>query len=129
MLNAPDAADLLTIARETLLKSVLPVLPEEKLYPVLMIANAMAVAARETAQRQPLYADELAEFEGFYGKNSEAGAEQLEERLLAFNRRLARDARSGRFEGGDALRFRNLLERLVRARLQVSNPKYLASTS
>jgi plasmid stabilization system protein ParE len=79
-----------------------------------------------------LNAAELAEFEAFYCESACNGAdqaEQAEERLLAFNRRLARDARSGRFEGREALRFRALLERQVRARLRVGNPKYLASTS
>jgi hypothetical protein len=128
MLNDPDAADLLAIARETLLKSVLPSVPEDKRYPVLMIANAMAVAGRETTQRQPLYVAELAELEAFYGSENIAGAaREPEQRLLALNRRLARDARNGRFEGKDALQFRALLERQVQARLRVSSPKYPAS--
>ena len=128
MLNQPDAPDLLAVARETLLKTVLPAVPEDKRYPVLMIANAMAVAGRETTQRQLLDAAELAALEAFYGDNGVGESAQTPaERLMAFNRRLARDARAGRFDDKDNLRFRALLDRQVRARLNVSNPKYLAS--
>ncbi len=42
------AHELLEIARQTLLEQVLPVLPGELRYPALMIANAMAIAARES---------------------------------------------------------------------------------
>ena len=125
MLNAPDASDLLAIARETLLKSVLPTVPEDQRYPVLMIANAMAIAGREAAQRKAASAAELAEFEAFYGIAAGEGAPR--ERLLAYNRRLARDARAGRFEGVKTMQFRALLEKQVRARLQIGNPKYFAS--
>jgi hypothetical protein len=124
MLNAPDAVNLLTIARETLLKAILPGLPEEKLYPVLMIANAMAIAAREAASREGARDVELADLEAFYG-DAEAAAGNAEERLVALNRRLARDARAGHFHGVAETRFRALLERQVRARLLVSNPKHL----
>ena len=124
MLNAPDAANLLTIARETLLKSLLPMLPSDARYPALMIANAMAAAGRETAQREASNAAELAAFEEFYGEALTRGDPQ--ERLHEFNRRLARDARVGRFEGSGEMELRALLERQVRARLKVSNPKCLA---
>ncbi len=126
MLNAPDAVNLLTIARETLLKTILPGLPEEKLYPVLMIANAMAVAAREAANWEGARDAELADLEAFYG-DAEAAAGNPDGRLVALNRRLARDARAGRFHGVAETRFRAVLERQVRARLRVSNPKYLTS--
>jgi hypothetical protein len=125
MLNAPDGVNLLTIARETLLKTILPGLPEEKLYPILMIANAMAVAAREAAHREEVRDAELADLEEFYGDTA-APAGNPDERLVSLNRRLARDARAGRFHGVAETRFRAVLERQVRARLRVSNPKYLA---
>ena len=124
MLNAPDATELLAIARETMLKTIVVDLPQEKLYPALMIANAMAIAGREAAQAGALLRAELSELETFYGDAADAAATP-EERLLDLNRRLAQDARAGRFEGAEeAVRFRALLERQVRMRLRISNPKY-----
>jgi hypothetical protein len=45
-MDISDAADLLAIARETLLGELVPALPNERRYAALMVANAMAIAAR-----------------------------------------------------------------------------------
>ncbi|MBT8766711.1 DUF6285 domain-containing protein [Metapseudomonas boanensis] len=47
MSRLPDATDLLVTAREALLRRLLPSLPEALHYEARMIANAMAIAARE----------------------------------------------------------------------------------
>jgi arginine/ornithine N-succinyltransferase beta subunit len=47
MRDISDADDLLATAREALLAEVLPALPKEARYVALMIANVMAIAARE----------------------------------------------------------------------------------
>lgn len=47
MLEKPDGADLLATAREVVLKELLPALPPEKAFAARMVANAMAIAARE----------------------------------------------------------------------------------
>ncbi len=47
-MTQPNAHQLLEIARATLLEQLLPALPGELRYPALMIANAMAIAARES---------------------------------------------------------------------------------
>jgi len=47
MSDIPDAADLLETARDALLSDLLPALPKERRYVGLMVANAMAIAARE----------------------------------------------------------------------------------
>ena len=49
MSDIPDATELLAIARSTLLEKLLPSVPEDLRYDALMIANAMAIAAREHA--------------------------------------------------------------------------------
>lgn len=49
MLEAPDAADLLATARDSLLQKLLPALPPELHYEARMAANAMAIAARAMA--------------------------------------------------------------------------------
>lgn len=46
----PEAAPLLEAAREVLLAELLPALPAEKQLAARMIANAMAIAAREARQ-------------------------------------------------------------------------------
>ena len=47
MSDISDAADLIETAREALLSGLLPSLPKECRYVGLMVANAMAIAARE----------------------------------------------------------------------------------
>src|SRR3546814_14117978 len=47
MNNRPHGNELLTVARRVLLDDLLPLLPADKTYDVLMIAHAMAIAARE----------------------------------------------------------------------------------
>jgi len=49
MTDICDAADLLETARESLLGHVLPGLSGEQRYMALMVANALAIAAREAA--------------------------------------------------------------------------------
>ena len=49
MLERPDAAGLLEAARDVLLRELLPQLPESKRFEARMVANAMAIAGRETA--------------------------------------------------------------------------------
>jgi Domain of unknown function (DUF6285) len=128
VLNLPDAADLLTTARETLLKVLLPDLPPEKRYDALMVANAMAIAAREAAQAEAIRRAECAELEAFYQDDAPRLDDPSEDRLLVLSRRLAQDARAGRFDAAGEHRLRALLERQVEARLRVSNPKYLGNS-
>ncbi|MBZ0248205.1 MAG: DUF6285 domain-containing protein, partial [Burkholderiales bacterium] len=45
----PGAADLLAIARETILGEIAPALPEPQRYAALMAANALAIATRDLA--------------------------------------------------------------------------------
>ncbi|TEA78610.1 DUF6285 domain-containing protein [Allopusillimonas ginsengisoli] len=49
MSNRPYGNELLDVARRSLLDKVLPAVSEDKVYDVLMVANAMAIAARELA--------------------------------------------------------------------------------
>jgi hypothetical protein len=59
MRDIPDAADLLATARDTLVNELLPLLPREQRYTGLMIANCLAVAAREQEKRSDAEDDEL----------------------------------------------------------------------
>ncbi len=95
----PGGEDLLRVARDTLLETLLPQLPAESHYTARMVANAMAIAARSLS-RSP--------------------APDVEEHDMA---RLAADIRAGRHDGDPALAGR--LREITRARLAVSNPRVL----
>lgn len=101
--NLPTGADLLAIARETLLKEVLPAAGADTRYTLLMIANAMAIAAREAEAADP-------------------PAFECDDRALA------RRIRDGEYDAADAKQAEMLayLRQSVNARLRVSNPKALS---
>lgn len=106
----PQAPDLLATAREVLLNDLLPALPPDKAFAARMVANAMAIAAREATQ------------------------DAWEPAMLARMAALAGDPhafaaaiREGRFDHGtaDHARAAALLDDMTRARCAVSAPKAL----
>jgi len=128
MKNLPAGADLLAIARRTLISELRPLLGESARYTLAMVANAMAIAAREIEAGERPAREALARLDALFGVAARAltGA-ALHDALREHDRRLARDIRAGAFdEDGD--RRRALIEHLresVEARLRVSNPKGL----
>lgn len=128
MNNLPDGADLLAIARETLLSELRPLLPASASYTVAMIANAMAVAAREAEAGEKPLLDALARLKRLYDEPArDVHGDALHAAIAEQERRLARDIRNGRFDDGGDLQ-RDLLNHLresVAARLRVSNPRSL----
>lgn len=126
MRNSPDAADLLRVTRETLLNELLDALPEERRYAARMAANALAMAAREAETGEADLVKELRLLAELYGEDvvQSAGA-NLHERIAKMNKRFARDIRDGIFDGACAPGVQALLMDQVRARLAISNPKYL----
>ena len=124
MNDRPDATELLEIARRTLLDDVLPRLPDDLRYPALMIANAMAVAAREHAAGDVAASAELARLQALYGEPRAAlGGSALHTALNRYNQRLATDIRAGRCDGWAGLR--EHLAQTTTAKLAVANPKAL----
>jgi len=124
MNDRPDAAELLEIARRTLLDEMLPRLPQDLRYSALMIANAMAIAARERAGGDADASAELARLQTFYDAPQQALAGRaLAEALIEYNRRLAADIRAGRCD--DRAGLRDHLERATADKLRVSNPQAL----
>ena len=91
----PDGAELLRVARAELLEDLLPHLPPARHYAARMVANAMAIAAREMKSRP-------------WGIG-EAG--------------LAAEIRAGRHDDSPATL--EALTALTRARLEISNPRVL----
>lgn len=116
--ETPDTAELLALARQTLLDELLAALPEDKRYAARLVANAMAIAAREVeggAAARQAAGEALCRL---YGEPVDAA------RLEPLRRRLAQDIRAGAFDG--AARVHALLRDDVRARLALSNPKAAA---
>lgn len=104
----PGAADLLATARDVLLNDLLPALPAEKAFAARMVANAMAIAAREAAQDTAWEATVLA------GMGGDAGT-------------FAAAIRAGRHDPGTPAHAQAaaLLDDLTRARCAVSAPRAL----
>jgi len=92
----PAGAELLRVARASLLESLLPLLPAESHYTARMVANAMAIVARELEQPSAASVPDAA--------------------------RLASEIREGRHDAGEIAA---LLREITRARLAVSNPRLL----
>lgn len=117
--DRPDGAELLRQARRGLLDELLGALPEDKRYPALMVASAMAIALRELEAGEQRDAQRLA-LEAILGPGQ---GEDLDGILLSLRRRLAEEIRAGKRDAAPALHA--LLEKDARARLAISNPKLL----
>jgi hypothetical protein len=128
MTDKPDAAALLEEARRTLLESLLPLLPSEHRYDGLMVANAMAIAARETGRGETALREAVQRLEALFPEPA-GDSQDLRARLLALERRLARELRAGRYDAAGSRRqaVADYLRWSVSARLRVSNPKALPS--
>jgi hypothetical protein len=119
MHDLPTGPGLLALARDVLLRDLMPLLPQEAHLEARLVANSMAIAEREAAAGERPTQEILRELEKLYG---EAGSEKLG--LLA---RLARDLRVGALETAAAREHhaRHILWRLVIAKLRSANPRFL----
>ena len=126
MKTQPNAADLLAIARSTLLDKLLPGLPEELRYDALMIANAMAIASREHAGADQAMHAEFARLQKLLGETSETPAgPALATSLASLNQRLASDIRVGGFDDKARKALLDHLEKTSADELAISNPRAL----
>lgn len=113
----PAGAELLHVARETILAELLPRLPAEAHYAARMAANAIGIAARELEGAGGNDADELARIEALL-------PESKGQSLRDANRLLAAAVRAGRFDEPRAQKALDEHLRLVtESRLAVSSPK------
>lgn len=126
MNNAPEGAELLRVAQKVLRERLLPGISGEQRYEALMVANAMAIAARELEAGESDLREELRILTELYGETtvSQSGSSN-KDKVVSLNKRLARDIRSGVMDGACAQGVRALLKAQVTARLRISNPKYL----
>ena len=127
MPDRPNGAELLEIARQVLRQELLPLIPEEHKLDALMVANTMAIAARELESGEAQRRETLTDLAGLYGEAPRPGEEAV--MLAELTKRLANDIRAGKFDtGGDAAHVHAILFAAVRRRLAVSNPRYLAAS-
>ena len=126
MSDIPDATELLAIARSTLLDSLLPRVPEELRYDALMIANVMAIAAREHTAGDAAMQAEVVRLAALLKEQCEprAGVELISARS-DLNRRLAAHIRAGAFDDRDRAVLLDHLAQTAAGELAVSNPRAL----
>jgi hypothetical protein len=126
MSDIPDATELLAIARSTLLDRLLPRVPEELRYDALMIANVMAIAAREHTAGDAAMQAEVVRLAALLKEQCEprAGVELISARS-DLNRRLTARIRDGRFDDRDRAALLDHLAQTAADELAVSNPRAL----
>jgi hypothetical protein len=117
--DKPAAADLLETARALLRDELIEHLPASQKLNGLMIANAMAIAARELAEAPALEGEAEAEMRFIYAESEDVD-------LATLTRRMSRDIRNGRFDENEGV-YRSLLEN-TRKRIAISNPRYLEAS-
>jgi hypothetical protein len=129
MTDRPDGVALLEEARRTLLETLLPLLPPERRYDGLMVANAMAIAAREAGQGDILLRESVKLLAALFPASAAATSENLRAQLPELEARLAREIRAGLCDAPGPRRdaVRDYLRRSAIARARVSNPKALSS--
>lgn len=114
MREQPDGAALLAMARDVLRKELLPLLPKERAYEALMIANAMGIAERQLQQGEAAGREEMQALHALLQQDGDA---------LALNRVLAKKVRAGAMD--DNAEAQRLLWRGVVQRVRESAPKAL----
>jgi len=133
MRDQPTGDQLLDTARALLREELMPALPADKRHTALMIANAMAIAARQLRNGDAPERDELANLARILclpADHGDAPPAALRERLIERNRELCRWIRGGRTDAG-RLRdtVRQHLLRTTRRKLEESNPKALGGAA
>src|SRR5262249_5101412 len=112
----------------TLLEALLPLLPPDRRYDGLMVANAMAMAAREAGQGDAALREEVSRLSMLLQVPGTARSHpDLPVQLLELERRLVEEIRAGLHDSASARRgaVRDYLRWSTVARLRISNPKAL----
>lgn len=117
MQDGPDAPTLLRIARDTLIRTLLPALAGERRYAGLMIARALAIALRELADDGAAAAAEQVRL---FARYPDAPPDAS---LDALRRRLVADIRAGAAD--DDAEVTALIRDQVRDRLALTRPETL----
>jgi hypothetical protein len=126
MSDISDAADLTETARALLLRDLLPALPAELRYSAHMIANAMAIAAREHRLGADAAANEAARLARLLANIEGARVTDAHDRrdLRALRRAVCDAIRNGAFDGSEhAATLATALLDTAHERVAISNPK------
>lgn len=129
-MDISDAADLLAIARETLLDELVPALPKERRYAALMVASALAIAAREHrlgADARRDEAERLRRLMQDAGRSPRASVGVDTPDALAALRMAVRDAiRAGAFDApSPKAALVAALQQIAADQVAIANPKAL----
>ena len=113
--EAPEGPSLLATARDALVQEILPKLSGTDAFTARMIANAMAIAARETAQT------------GAWVEETRATMQRLTGATEAPDRALAAAIRAGAYDPGSAhhAEVAAMLRDAARLRCAISAPRVL----
>ena len=104
MRERPTGEELLIIARKVLREDLMPLLPEERRYDALMVANAMAIAARQISFGDAPERREWQDLADLLGETvQENGATAMSDALGDLYRRLGAKIRNGEFDPGTPL--------------------------
>jgi uncharacterized protein DUF6285 len=146
MRDLPTGPALLALARDVLLRDLMPLLPQAAHLDARLVANSMAIAEREAMSGERSAQGMLRELERLYGDDvtlthparraesplpriageghERSDADEAEEALL---RRFAQDLRGGLFEEGQPRErhAREILWRLTISKLRQANPRFL----
>ena len=129
MRDCSEVEQLLAAGRDVLLSDVLPEVPVRLRHEVLMIANALAIAARSVAAGNTPLLRELSALHTLYalGDPPPISGTELDTCLRDLNRRLADDIRAGRFDGQDFERAagQRLSEAGVHHKMRENMPKFV----
>ena len=129
MTDRPNKSELLAAAEETLRNDVLPALEGSPKYAALMVAAAIATARREIETGHDASRRTLDAYAQIYGQdNVHRSGGNAEERTRALSRDLAREIRSGTYDGDLLGPVFTVLETQVVERLGLSNPRFLTSS-
>ena len=129
MRDQPDGAELLKTARTLLRDQLIPALPADQKYPALMIANAMAIAARQLdAGDEPLRQQwlTLRLLLDKPDRTVPVERETIEAELTAMNRTVAEQIRNGAADTDHDRRaaIYDYLRQMTRQRVTESNPGF-----
>jgi aminoglycoside phosphotransferase (APT) family kinase protein len=145
MHDLPEAPALMALASDVLINDLLPLLPPERRLEARLVANCMAIAAREAALAGASFAAIFEDLERLDGPltpslspqcGEREGPAQREDDGLADRRegaemlsRFARELRNGGFENSPerAALVRAILWRMTIAKLRLANPRFLAA--
>jgi hypothetical protein len=134
MNDRPNAQELLAAARQFLEKELTPALTDPRLkFQTLITANVLAMLEREFETEQAHLEVEYAELTkllgGLVSPTGPPNIAALRQAVLEANRQFCERIRTGDFDGEEFASAVRVVRASVERKLQVANPRYLASYS